>query len=72
MREVFRRIADLYIDGFRNMTWGKPLWILIAVKLLILFGVLRLFFFKPDMANTTDEQKMEIVGGRLGNNNTNK
>jgi len=71
MRNLIRRTADLYIDGFRNMTWGKPLWILIALKLLILFGVLRLFFFKPDMAGRTDEQKMEIIGERLGNTNTN-
>lgn len=42
---LLRRIADLYIDGFRSMKVGKELWILIALKLLILFGVMKLFFF---------------------------
>ena len=66
MGNFFRRAADLYVDGFRNMTWGKPLWIIIALKLLILFGVLRLFFFKPDLAGQTRDQKIETVGSRLG------
>jgi hypothetical protein len=42
---LLRRIADLYIDGFRNMKVGKELWILIGLKLLILFGVMKVFFF---------------------------
>ena len=42
----------------------KLIW-LIVLKLVILFGVLRLFFFKPAMAGMTDEQKSEQVGARL-------
>lgn len=42
---LLRRIADLYIDGFRSMKVGKELWLLIALKLLILFGVMKLFYF---------------------------
>jgi len=41
---LLRRIADLYIDGFRSMKVGKELWLLIALKLLILFGVMKVFF----------------------------
>ena len=59
------RVWSLYRDGFRNMTWGRPLWFLIILKVVILFGVLRLFFFKPVMAGMTEEQKSEKVGGRL-------
>ena len=47
------------------MTWGKPLIWLIVLKLLILFAVLRVFFFKPAMAGMSDEQKSEQVGQRL-------
>lgn len=65
MSSFLKKTADLYVDGFRNMTWGKPLWVLIILKLVILFGVLRLFFFRPDMADKTDSQKTEIVGERL-------
>ena len=65
---VFR----FYVDGFKNMTWGKTLWIIIIVKLFIMFAILRVFFFKPAMAGKTDEQKSEIVAKSLTSmNNTN-
>lgn len=54
-----------YADGFRNMTWGRTLWVVILLKVFILFAVLRLFFFKPAMAGKSDEQKSEIVGKAL-------
>ena len=57
--------ASLYRDGFRNMTWGKPLVWLIVLKLIILFAVLRVFFFKPAMKGLTEEQKSEAVGAVL-------
>lgn len=54
-----------YIDGFRNMTWGKPLWYLIILKLVILFAILRVFFFEPVLAGKTDRQKSDFVGAEL-------
>ncbi len=47
-RSFFRRVANLYIDGFRSMTVGRSLWVLIILKLLLLFAVFKLFFF-PDL-----------------------
>lgn len=41
-----RKTWELYYDGFRSMTLGKVLWAVIAVKLFIIFFVLRLFFFQ--------------------------
>ena len=43
----WRRVFDLYYDGFRNMTIGRTLWLVIAIKVFIIFVVLKLFFF-PD------------------------
>lgn len=54
-----------YADGFRNMTWGRQLWGLIILKIIILFAVLRVFFFQPVLSGKTDEQKSEFVGDRL-------
>lgn len=69
MRKAFSNkiasIADLYIDGFRNMTWGRQLWWLILLKLVILFLVLRLFFFKPVLAGKTEVQRSDFVGQQL-------
>ena len=60
----------LYRDGFRNMTWGRPLVWLILLKIIILFGILRVFFFKPAMSRLTDEQKSERVGRHLTQKDT--
>ena len=58
-------IWAFYRDGFRNMTWGRPLVWLILLKFFSLFAILRVFFFKPAMAGLSDEQKSEQVGERL-------
>jgi hypothetical protein len=39
------RVFDLYYDGFRQMRLGKTLWAIILIKLLIIFAVLKVFFF---------------------------
>jgi hypothetical protein len=54
-----------YVDGFKQMTWGRELWVLIIVKLILLFAIMRVFFFKPAMAGMTDQQKTEMVGDAL-------
>lgn len=40
------RIVRFYYDGFRTLTpTSKRLWIVILVKLFLMFAVLKLFFF---------------------------
>ena len=39
------RIFRFYYEGFRSMDIGKTLWLLILVKLFIMFVVLKVFFF---------------------------
>ncbi len=65
MKDTFRSIWNFYAEGFRNMTWGRPLWILIFLKVFILFFVLRAFFFQPVLSGKTEEQKIEHVGMEL-------
>ncbi len=60
----FRKALRFYVDGFRQMTWGKTLWIIIAVKLFVMFAVLRLFFFQPVLKGTPD-QKQDHVATQL-------
>lgn len=43
-----RKVFGFYADGFRSMTIGRKLWALIIIKLIIIFAVLKLFFF-PDI-----------------------
>lgn len=62
-RSFLDRTADLYIDGFRNMTIGRKLWILIIIKLIVIFVILKIFFF-PDVLGTNydnDIQRADAV-----------
>ena len=65
MKNTLRSIWNFYVEGFRNMTWGRPLWFLIFLKVVILFLVLRMFFFEPVLAGKSEEQKIEHVGKEL-------
>lgn len=42
------KVWRFYADGFRGMTVGRSLWVLILAKLAIFFLILKLFFF-PDL-----------------------
>ena len=65
MRKALVSIWRFYVDGFRNMTWGRPLWVLIFLKVIVLFLVLRMFFFEPVLSGKTDAEKSEHVGQEL-------
>ena len=64
-RALLHSVWSFYRDGFRNMTWGRPLIWIILLKVFILFAVLRVFFFKPAMAGMSDREKSEQVGAHL-------
>lgn len=65
IKNTITSIWNFYRDGFRNMTWGRPLWGLIFLKVIILFLVLRLFFFQPILAGKSEEEKIDHVGTEL-------
>ena len=52
------RVFDLYYDGFRNMKLGKTLWLIIGIKLFIIFIILKLFFF-PNFISQHSEKGEE-------------
>ena len=58
MKEQVQRIAFFYLDGFRRMKLGRTLWAIILIKLLIMFGVLKLFFF-PDYLHDNFDNDLE-------------
>ncbi|MCI6160648.1 MAG: DUF4492 domain-containing protein [Prevotellaceae bacterium] len=53
----FYRAFDLYYDGFRNMTLGKTLWLVIAIKVFIMFAILKVFFFPNFLKQHAPEGK---------------
>lgn len=59
----YGKVWDLYYDGFRNMTVGKSLWILIIIKLFIFFVIIKWLFFPNILKENydTDEERAEAV-----------
>lgn len=57
----------LYVDGFRNMKVGKKLWLLIAIKLFVMFAVLKVFFFPNVLKEnfSSDAERAEYVLGTM-------
>lgn len=64
-----KKIWYLYYDGFKNMTIGKTLWLIILIKVFIFFVVMKFLFFpnilKRDYAN--DEERADHVRNELIN-----
>lgn len=60
---VLLKVYRFYVDGFRSMTLGRTLWKLIIIKLLIMFCVLKLFFFQDYLGSRfeTSEEKAAYV-----------
>ncbi len=64
---IIRRVWRFYRDGFRAMTWGRTLWWLILIKLVIMFVILRWLFFPNFLSEKAGSapQKSEYVGREL-------
>jgi hypothetical protein len=62
-KNIFIRIFNFYYEGFRSMTVGRKLWLIIFIKLFIFFIIMKLIFF-PDFLNTkfkTDQERSDYV-----------
>lgn len=70
-KSILNKIVSFYLEGFKSMTYGKTLWLIILVKLFIMFAIFRVFFFKDDLNQRadTDQQKSEYVLDQLIKNN---
>jgi len=60
------QIFRFYFEGFKSMEWGRQLWVIILIKLFIMFVILRLFFF-PRFLNQfeTVSEKEDYVSTEL-------
>ena len=67
MKRAVLAVYNFYVEGFKNMTWGRQLWWLILLKVVLLFLVLTAFFIKPVLAGKSEEQKIEHVSNELIN-----
>jgi len=69
---LFSRIFNFYANGFRSLpNWGKQVWLVILIKLFVIFFILKLFFF-PNILKTNfknDSERSEHVLENLTNIN---
>jgi hypothetical protein len=65
-----RRIYNFYHDGFMTLSWwGRRMWIILIIKLFIIFAILKVFFF-PDFLNrkfSNEQEKSKYVIDQLIN-----
>ena len=53
-----KRIFRFYYDGFKNMSsWGRKVWMIILIKLFIIFAILKLFFFPDFLKKNFENEK---------------
>ena len=57
------KILSVYIDGFKNREVDRRLWLIIFIKLFIMFAVLKTFYFPNHLkANfATDQERANHV-----------
>lgn len=70
----FKTILHLYSRGFKTMSkQSKTLWIIASIKLLIMFLILKTFFFKDFLKSNfkSDQQRIEYINKELTNSNNN-
>ncbi len=65
---ILKRVLNFYIEGFKEMSpRGKKLWVIILIKLFIMFAILKLFFF-PDILKEnykTDAERIRHIEKEL-------
>ena len=66
MKNILSNVCEFYRQGFHEMTLGKTLWTIIIIKLIIIFAVLKVFFF-PDYIdqNDTEGDAASFVAGQV-------
>jgi hypothetical protein len=56
---TLNKTIAFYTDGFKNMSgWGRKVWLVIIIKLFIIYAILKIFFF-PDFLGRKFENKTQ-------------
>jgi hypothetical protein len=70
IRITLNKLIRFYYNGFREMSlWGKRAWLVILIKLFIIFVILRIFFF-PDLLKknfSNDAERGNFVRNQILN-----
>lgn len=67
MQELCGKVFSFYRDGFTGMRLGRTLWLIILLKLFVLFCIIKPFLF-PDILQTrfqSDADRAAFVFAQL-------
>jgi len=57
---MLKRILFFYIDGFKNLSdLGRKLWVIIIIKLVVIFVVIRAFLMPTLDSKISDKAKQQ-------------
>ncbi len=54
---LFKKVFDFYVSGFKNMKVGKKLWLIIGIKLFIFMFIFKILFFPNLLKEKFDNDK---------------
>ena len=60
---IIKNIILFYIEGFQNMRVGKKLWLIIGIKFILFFVIMKLLFFPNILKEnfTNDSQRAAYI-----------
>ena len=60
---IIKKIVLFYIEGFKSMKLGKSLWLIIGIKFILFFVIMKLFFFPNILKEnfTSDSQRAAYI-----------
>ena len=62
MKNALLAVWNFYLEGFRSMTLGRTLWVIILLKLFVMFFILKLFFFPNFLSDhPTEAEKNHLT-----------
>ena len=65
---IFKKIFQFYVDGFKGQSKvSRRLWLIIIIKLFIMFAILKIFFFRDflDSKDLSKKEKSEFIINNL-------
>ena len=60
MKNTLLAIWNFYLEGFRSMTLGRTLWLIILVKLFVMFFILKFFFFSDFLRKRKNTNSCQV------------
>ena len=62
---MIRQVINFYRDGFKSMRLGKTLWLVVIVKLVIIFVVIKLLFMPDILSERAGGNEADYVSTQI-------